>query len=63
MADAIAHQEIYEHCDGWGVVGGGLSKCLHCDGTGDRLLTSSRRQDSHARYERCFQRNIQRTAG
>ncbi len=63
MADAITHQETCEHCDGWGVVEDGLSKCLHCDGTGDRLLPSSRRQDAPARDERCFQRNMQRTTG
>lgn len=36
MADAKAHQEICGHCEGWGVIEDGLSKCLHCDGMGER---------------------------
>lgn len=40
-----------ERCDGYGVGFDGLSKCLHCDGTGYKRQTMTRRKASEQRTE------------
>ena len=32
--DEKVSEEVCRRCEGWGVIEDGLSKCLHCDGTG-----------------------------